>query len=214
MTDWPFRISDDSAILCTSRQKDKKAKNYKKTNWQKDKKNTFALLWTLSHESLPYLRTSHSWLWIQVQLGALLCKEFFFCIWNWIHFGWSDATLALERGLDWKLTFQVNATSVCFKQSPYGGSWTSRQSVFAPPGRSSKLPPKCRNRLGCPADCGWWPVARTKPGFQGDYDLEENQEQGKGSTQEKKRSFGNFSQMSDPHLSEPLVQTNQGPLHF
>jgi len=89
-------------------------------------------------------------------------------------------TVDCEYKCDWGQCY-VNATSVCFKQSPYGGSSTSQQWFYAPPGPNWKLPPKCRNRLGCPycqRDPRLRQASRTQPGFQGDYDLGENHKQG------------------------------------
>ena len=53
-------------------------------------------------------------------------------------------------------SLQVNASSVCTVEKQYGtynSRSTQSQWNFAPPGQNRKIPPKCRDKSGCPY-CG------------------------------------------------------------
>ena len=58
--------------------------------------------------------------------------------------------LVCQQAKESQIYVQVNASSMCHVEQQGGGYSRQWQSIYAPPGGSSRTPPKCRDRSGCP----------------------------------------------------------------
>ena len=69
--------------------------------------------------------------------------------WNIFWLVRSSANTKRNISLKMYILLQVNASSVCTVEGQWG-TFTQSQWLSASPGQNRKIPPKCRDRSGCP----------------------------------------------------------------